>query len=404
MKPRSIIHVNIADFAARIETSLCPSLKGSPVVIAPQGAPRAVVYDMNEAAFQEGIRKGMPLSHVMHRHRGIPILPPRFNRYELAMKEIRKHGLAYTPAVESGIGDGHLFLDITGTGRLYGPPPDVAFRLKKAIKKVFGLDPIWSLATSKLVAKVASRIVKPLGEYIVAPGEEAEFLDPLPIKILPGLSREEINTITRFNLVTISQVRRLTPAQLSIPFAGRAGHIHKLLQGQDLDPVTPAPGPGLTADHEFPTDTNDTDDLKAALSRLTDRIGLGLDRRKCHARQISMSISYSDGVRHKTSLPCTPTGSPFLFKQTWDLFLKTCKRRVRIRHLALSCLTVPAAPVQADLFQRPDRNVKKTKTSKTAKAVNKIRTRFGATAVMTAAALPKPCETRHLATDFRCAS
>ena len=191
------------------------ALRGRPVVIAPLGAPRAVVYDMNEPAFREGIRKRMPLSQVLSRYRGVRVLPPRFNRYANAMKEIARLGLAVTPAVESGMGDGHLFLDITGTTRLYGPGPDVAFRLKKTIKRQMGLDSVWSLATNKLVAKAATRLVKPLGEYIVGPGEVADFLAPFPLKLLPGISRREART------AAASISKRVSPAATD---SGPAGH------------------------------------------------------------------------------------------------------------------------------------------------------------------------------------
>lgn len=253
MGSRAVIHLNIADFAARLEACIDPGLKDRPLVVAPPGAPRAVVYDMSEQAFQEGIRKGMSLARVRRHHPRIPVIPPRFDRYERAMKEIFKQGLAYTPAVESGSADGHLFLDVTGTGRLYGPPPDVAFRLKKSIRKTMGLAPIWSLATNKLIAKVATRLVKPEGEYIVGPGEEEAFLGPLPVDLLPGLSGEEIRAVTQFNLVRVSQVRALTQAQLEIPFPGRAAGIHRLLRGIDTSPVSQAPSRILKAEHEFPS-------------------------------------------------------------------------------------------------------------------------------------------------------
>ncbi len=83
---RSIIHLNIADFAVAVETNLQPSLKGYPLIIAPQGAPRAVVYDMSDEAYKEGIRKGMPLARATRLNKKIKILPPSFNRYELVMK------------------------------------------------------------------------------------------------------------------------------------------------------------------------------------------------------------------------------------------------------------------------------------------------------------------------------
>ena len=62
MRPRPIIHLNIADFAARLETMGFSSLKDRTVVIAPLGAPGAVAYNMNEPTFQERIRKRMPFN------------------------------------------------------------------------------------------------------------------------------------------------------------------------------------------------------------------------------------------------------------------------------------------------------------------------------------------------------
>ncbi|NDY71949.1 hypothetical protein DO021_10505 [Desulfobacter hydrogenophilus] len=406
MRPRSIIHLNIADFAARLETMASPDLKDRPVVIAPLEAPRAVVYDMNEPAFREGIRKRMPLSRVLSRHRHIKVLPPRFNRYAQAMKEITKQGLAFTPAVESGMGDGHLFLDITGTTRLYGPGPDVAFRLKKAIKKQMGLDSVWSLATNKLVAKAATRLVKPLGEYIVGPGEEADFLTPFPLKQLPGISRHEARIAARFNLETVCHLRQLTLAQLAIPFAERAYFIHRILQGIDTNPVKPGSAPNsasglvseLVVDHEFATDTNEQDELKACIALLSRRLSRDLSGSRACPRDLNLCLSYADGIQHHGRCTQIRDDTLFMFSQTWALFVRTWQRRVRIRHISLACSTVPVRtdqfvlPVQADLFQAPDKDPKKDKTRKVQRAAFRISDRFGSGAITLGAALRMPGE------------
>ncbi len=393
---RSIIHLNITDFAANVETCLAPGLRDFPVVIAPTGAPRAVVYDMNETAFKEGIRKGMPIARVKRTDRRIRILPPRFNRYELAMKEIFKRSLAYTPAIESGNRDGHIFLDVTGTGRLLGPPPDVAFRLKKEVKKAVGLDPIWSLATNKLVAKVATRMVKPHGEYIVGPGEEKDFLAPLPIALLPGLSRDDMNKIAQFNLIYIAQIRDLTLGQLAIPFAKRAAQIHCMINGVDPAPVKRSQNTDLKVDHEFSTDTNGMSDLKAGLSPLVDSLCQTLRRQGEKAWKLTITLSYSDGVcQEKTTALARATANELLmFKQAWDLLLKTWGRRVRIRHLALSCHRGTARATQGSLFPAiADTGSLGITAGTTAKAdqvvraMDRIRDRFGKTAVQSGAAL-----------------
>ncbi|MBM9536914.1 Y-family DNA polymerase [Desulfobulbus alkaliphilus] len=78
--------------------------------------------------------------------------------------------MEYPPLAEGSRGNGHL--DVTGTHRLFGPPPDIGWRLRNTLRRDLGFDPIWSVAPNKLVAKVTSRLVKPRREYIVAGGEE----------------------------------------------------------------------------------------------------------------------------------------------------------------------------------------------------------------------------------------
>ncbi|MGD9149876.1 MAG: hypothetical protein PVG40_06270, partial [Desulfobacterales bacterium] len=173
---RSIIHLNVADFAVAVERVVDRRLHERPVIIAPEGAVRAAVYDMSNEAYLAGIRKGMALQRAVHLCKDVRILPPHPHRYEQAMRDVLACALPYSPLIETGEDDGHLFMDATGTGRLFGPPRDVAWRLRRQIKSDLGLNPIWSVALNKLVAKVATRLVKPDGEYVVPAGEEKALL------------------------------------------------------------------------------------------------------------------------------------------------------------------------------------------------------------------------------------
>ncbi|MBT8341381.1 MAG: DNA polymerase IV, partial [Desulfatitalea sp.] len=92
---RSIIHINVADFAVAVERRLDRRLAGRPVIIAPEGAARATVYDMSEEAYQAGVRKDMPLGRALRLCRDTAILPPRPARYEQAMAELLGQALPY---------------------------------------------------------------------------------------------------------------------------------------------------------------------------------------------------------------------------------------------------------------------------------------------------------------------
>ncbi|PIP35091.1 MAG: DNA polymerase, partial [Desulfobacterales bacterium CG23_combo_of_CG06-09_8_20_14_all_52_9] len=210
MRERFIIHLNVADFASAVERVVEPRLQGRPVLIAPEGSSRAVVYDMSEEAYRHGIRKGMPIRKALRRCPGATVLPPHPDRYERAMRAFLEHALPYSPLIEITDCRGHLFLDVTGTGRLFGPPPDLAWRIRKTVRSAMGLNPIWSVAPNKLTAKVATRIVKPAGEYIIGAGEEETFLAPLPLHLIPGIESEDLKRFSDFNLTYVREAARLS--------------------------------------------------------------------------------------------------------------------------------------------------------------------------------------------------
>ena len=173
MRERSIIHLNVTDFAVAVECVVQPRLCGRPVIVAPVGAARARVMDMSEEAFRAGVRKEMPVQTAQRLLRDVLIVPPNIDLYARAARALLRQALPYTPQVEQVDGNGHLYLDVTGTSRLWGPPRDVAWRIRRDTRADLRLDPIWAVAANKLVAKVATRIVKPDGELTVAAGDEA---------------------------------------------------------------------------------------------------------------------------------------------------------------------------------------------------------------------------------------
>ena len=296
---RAIIHLNVADFAVAVERAIDRRLAGRPMVIAPHGAARAAVYDMSEEAYQAGVRKGMALARAARLCRDARILPPHPERYEQAMRALLQRALPFSPHIEAGENDGHLFIDATGTGRLLGPPMDVAWRLRREIRTHLGLAPIWSVAPNKLVAKVATRLVKPEGEYIVAAGEEQPFLAPLRLELIPGIERDDLTRLREFNLTQASDVAGLRLEELQVPFGSRAMFLYETVRGIDLSPVL-AVGekpPAVAADHAFATDTNDTDTLLAALYRRVEQVGSELRRRRRAARRVAVVLDYSDGAR-----------------------------------------------------------------------------------------------------------
>ena len=380
---RSIIHLNVADFAVAVERAVDRRLNERPVIIAPEGAVRAAVYDMSNEAYLAGIRKGMALQRAVRLCKNVCILPPHPHRYEQAMRDVFARALPYSPLIETGEDDGHLFMDATGTGRLFGPPRDVAWRLRRQIKSDLGLDPIWSVAPNKLVAKVATRLVKPDGEYIVPAGEEKALLAPLPIRLVPGIERDDLLRLREFNLTHAFQVAALSLEQLEIPFATRARLLYEAVRGIDPSPVLPVgqKPPQVIADHEFGTDTNDVHTLESVLYRLVEQAGIRLRRHRRAARRIAIVLDYSDGMRRARQAAARPATANdlILFEQACRTLQLAWTRRVRIRHMRLVCDRLIFPPAQLELFAADQ--TANTKRCGLITAIDTVRQRFGNEAV-----------------------
>ncbi len=381
---RSIIHINVADFAVAVERVLDRRLLGRPIIVAPEGAARAAVADMSEEAFQAGVRKHMPLSRALGRCRDARVLPPHPARYRQAMTRMLKSALPCSPLIEPGDGDGHLFVDVTGSSRLLGPPVDVAWRLYRRIRRDLGLAPIWSVATSKLIAKTATRLVKPLGEYIVEPGDEAAFLAPLPLFLVPGIERGDLTRLNDFNITRVFQAAAFTADQMQTLFGHRGPFIHERLHGIDPSPVHPAnqPPPRVIEFREFGDDTNDRSHVEGTLYRLVERAGRQLRRQALAARRIGLVLEHTDGVRRIRQVRATPpTANDFsLFAHARRVLNLAWIRRVRLRRMTLVCDRLIYPPAQQLLFE-PERRMAE-KQDRLMAVMDRIRHRFGTDALV----------------------
>ncbi len=382
---RSVLHFNVADFSVAVERVIDSSLKDKAVIIGHLGSSRAVVYDMSEEAFQSGVRKGMKIQQATRICRGATLLTPSVSVYQKAMIAFIKQMHNYTPLIEHGSFDGHVFLDVTGTHRLFGPPPDIGWRLHKEVKKSLQLNPIWTLATNKLIAKVASRLVKPVGEYIVAPGEESDFLEPLPISILPGLAQQEKNKLYEYNLTHIGQLASLDKKQLMVPFGKRSDFIHNISHGIDQSHVVAESqeNKSITFEHTFADDTNDQKRIEGLIALLASKVASQLRKRKLTARRIGIWITYSDGgrcVRQATRK--RPSDSDFVMTDLALVALtRVWTRRTRIRSCQICCDLFQQQSKQLSLFSL---NTKKEDTqNQLVGAMDQIRTKFGGTAILT---------------------
>lgn len=378
---RAIIHLNITDFAVAVERIKDSSLQRLPLIVATGAVSqkRCLVFDMSEEAYEDGVRKGMSLHNARKYCRLARVVAPRPDLYRKAMVALVNQVRHYTPLVEQGVEDGHLFLDVTGTHRLFGPAPDVALRLRKELRHTLGLNPVWSLASSKLVAKVASRMVRPFGEYIVAPGEEDAFLAPLPLSMLPGITAAEMAVLEDFNVQQIGQLADLSGQQLQIPFRKRGRYLADVSRGRDGDAVVPVQRPGaeISAEHIFAEETADSSEMSTAVEKLVQGLGRRLRHAGMLGQRVWIALNYVDGkmVRRSASQKGGSDNDFMLRTLAREALDRAGRRRGRVRSCMLSCDRLVPKPCQQTLFTM--QSSRELQQEKVLAAMDQVCSRFG---------------------------
>jgi len=379
MMKRSIIHLNIADFAVAVERACDCRLRGKAIIIASSTQSRAVVHDMSNEAYRDGIRKGMPIHQAKRYCRPAVILSPNPTLYRQAMMTVFHQTQNYTPLVEQVDTNGHFFLDVTGTRKLFGIATDIGRQLRRDIQKNLSLAPIWTVASNKLVAKVASRLVKPVGEYIVRTGEERIFLHPLSLSLLPGLATQEAQRLRDFNFTTIGQLASFPLEPLTMITPNRAHLLHQSANGIDQTPVIPPDRqPQMVRHHHFfPKSTNDREIIYHTLRHCVAGIARQLRQQRQATGRIGVILHYMDtrrGQGFQTNL--LPTNrEEQLLPLAKTALSRAQKRRIAVQSLEIVAGRLSRAAEQLRLF--PAEEEKRRNHVALATAMDTIRQQMG---------------------------
>jgi DNA polymerase IV len=391
---RRILHVDMDAFYAAVEQRDRPELRGKPVIVGadPQGGRgRGVVATASYEARRFGVGSAMPISQAWRACPTGVYLRPDMAKYAAVSSQVLDILRRFTDQVEP-VSIDEAFLDVTASLRAIGPggePPAatadaLARRLKVAVAAETGLTASVGLATSKMVAKVASDMRKPDGLVVVAPGEEAAFLAPLPVRRLWGVGPKMEESLLRVGIHTIGDLARAETAALERKLGAHAGFLQDLARGIDDRPVV-AQGEAAKSigqEHTFDLDTADRERLRKTLLELADAVARRVREHGVKARTIT--LKYRDErfvtvTRAHTVAEATDSGDA-VFAVAWRLFEGVHgARRVRLLGIYASGF----GPSQRGLFD-PGASVERDRMR------DAVEERFGEGALTRASLLPRP--------------
>ncbi len=381
MKTRDILHLAIPAYPVAVARVVDASLRERPVAIAPGISERALLHSISSEAVAEGIISGMSVRQARRRCPALVILPPDPQLLNRANQALQKLVADYSPLVEPHA-NGRLFLDLTGSQRLFGPGRDVAMRLEKELEDRLRLSGTLGVAGNKLVSRIAAGCLERPGVCDVLRGAERNFIAPLPVATLPGIGsvREKI-LLQELNLRRIQELAELTLQQLRLVFGPFAPLVRQRALGEDCSQVLPPKrSPEVTAEGFLPREENDDALLLAELCRLVESCGLRLRQLQRGAAELMLQIHYADGVQHKQSvqLPVSQNHDLLLYDAAAVLFSKLNSRRTRVKGLKLSCRQLGWPDQQVDLFTNsgPSQHQKALQAS-----IDQLRRKYGMQAV-----------------------
>ncbi len=296
---RTIFHVDMDAFFVSVEELFDPSLKGKPVVVGGKATERGVVSAASYEARKFGVHSAMPLRTAYQKCPQAVFVeghPERYREYSGRVFEVLNR---FSPVVEMASID-EAYVDMTGTAKLLGPPLKAAHLLHEEMKRATGLNCSIGIATSRLVAKIASDQAKRNGVLQVWPGMEARFLAPLEVRRIPGVGKVTEKQLQAVGIRRVGDLAMLGEKELEARFgkwglalAGKskgldAGGWFDAEIGEQGDPKS------ISHEHTFNEDTRDAEQLEATLAHLAERVGRRLREHGLFARTVQLKLRYSD--------------------------------------------------------------------------------------------------------------
>jgi DNA polymerase IV len=290
----SILHVDLDAFYASVEQREDPTLAGRPVIVGGLG-PRGVVAAASYEARAFGVYSATPMARARRACPDGVFLAPRFDLYRDVSADVMRILRSYTPLVEP-ISLDEAFLDVAGAHRSRGSGPELAVMIREQVRAETGLTASVGVATTKLLAKLASDLAKPDGLLLVDPGTELEFLHPLPVRRLWGVGPATERRLGALGVRTVGELATVPEERLVQTLGNASGrHLHALAWNRDERPVV-ADQEVKSIGHEqtFPADLHDHAALGHHLVGLADGVAARLRAAHATARTVQLKVRFGD--------------------------------------------------------------------------------------------------------------
>jgi DNA polymerase-4 len=295
-KHRAIIHLDMDCFYAAIEVRDRPSLRGKPVGVGGARDRRGVLTTCNYEARKFGVRSAMPTFMALQRCPSLIVLPTRFDVYRREAAVIRGILYRFTSLIEPLSLD-EAYLDVTEHP---GAPGPLAQVIRGTIFRKTKLTSSAGIGPNKLIAKIASEINKPNGQFEVKPEQMHEFMQDLPVRKIWGIGEKTERKLEELGVKTCGELQRVSRSELVDRFGKFGVELYDLCRGIDHRPVEPdRPRKSLSTEETFATDLTTLEQCEEKLEELFQDLMADLAQKEStrEIRKIFVKLKFNDFTR-----------------------------------------------------------------------------------------------------------
>ena len=353
----SILHVDLDAFFASVEQRDKPSLRGRPVVVGGTGG-RGVVATASYEARVFGVRSAMSTREARSLCPHAAYLRGRFPAYRRASAQVMEVLRGISPLVEPLSLD-EAYVDLAAGGVDVASPEElmaVGQRLRADVAAVTGgLTCSVGIASSKLVAKIASELDKPDGLTLVPAGTEADLLRPMPASALPGVGPATAERLRKAGVRTVGDLVSTSETDLVALLGQAAGHnLSRLARARDdREVVSDREAKSVSNEDTYDTDIADPRVLAGLVDQHARRVAQRLRAKRVSGRTITTKVKLHDFSLHsRSSTLSSPTDDPDLISRVARSLLTEVETASGVRLLGVGVSGL-ADWIQDELFAAP---------------------------------------------------
>lgn len=347
-----ILHIDMDAFYASVEQLDHPWLHGKCVIVGGTSG-RGVVAAASYEARRFGVHSAMPVFEARRKCPQGVFIRPRMERYQEVSEQVMGILREFSPRVEP-VSIDEAFLDLGGTERLHGAPPDAARTIKHRIRQAVRLGCSIGVAPNRFLAKIASDLDKPDGLTVIRPEQVIAFVDRLPAAKVPGVGPKTLEKLTEMGVRVLGDIRGFPAPMLTRVFGSYGARLLELAQGIDPTPVSPeSPAKSISSECTLEQDTRDVGLLSRCLLEQADEVAAGLRREGVKARTVVLKIKHADFTlaTRRTTVSPPIQSSKELYRHAVRLLNEyRPTRQVRLVGLGAAGFVPANAPRQLEVF------------------------------------------------------